>query len=425
MLRRHPIDLFERAAALGDVVQIPLPRYPVLLLNRPDLAWEVLATRSHGVIKSPALRGARRILGNGLLTADGDHHARQRRLIQPIFHHERIHGHGATMVELCERTTARWVDGRRMDLHAEMARLTLEIVGATVFDTRVNDAGAAEIRKAMHDVLDSFDRLFSPLLPLLERLPLPATMRYRRGKEVFERRVTEMVAERRARGATGDDLLSLLIRAQEDGVGMSDQQIRDEAVTLFLAGHETTSNALAWTWHLLAGAPQAESRLHDELDRVLDGRPPTVSDLADLPYVEAVVSESMRLRPPAWAIGREVVEPFVVDAMRVDAGSVVVTSPWLLHHDPRWWGSDVSVYRPERWLEPSADRPRHAFLPFGGGPRMCIGEGFALMETRLLVASIARRWRFEPDPDHTVELQPVITLRPRTGLRVTARRRGS
>ena len=424
LLRKKPIALFERAATRGDVVRIPLPGRAVYLVNRPELAWEVLATHAHDVRKSPVLQGARRVLGEGLLTSEGERHHRQRRLVQPLFHHERIEGYGATMVELADRSTARWHDGQEMDLHAELARLTLAIVATTVFDTDIDDADAADVGRALHDVLAHFDRLFSPFLPLWERLPLPSTLRYRRAKETFDRTVEAMIAARRRAGATGSDLLSLLIRATEDGTGMSDRQVRDEAVTLFLAGHETTSNALTWTWHLLSRAPEAEGRLHAELDRTLGGRPTNAADLPTLPYTEAVLNESMRLRPPAWAIGREVRDPFDVDGVELKPGTVAVVSPWLLHRDPRWWGTDATAFRPERWLE-DAEPPRHAFLPFGGGSRMCIGEGFARMEARLLIAAIARAWRFEADPRHPVELQPVITLRPRSGLRVRAFRRPS
>lgn len=424
-LRREPIALFERAAALGDVARIPLPGRRVYLVNQPDLVWEVLATHAGNVRKSPVLRGARRVLGDGLLTSEGELHQRQRRLIQPLFHHERIESYGAAMVAFAERAMAGWRDGQWMDVHAEMARLTLAIVASTVFDEDIGRTDAADVGRALHDVLENFDRLFSPFLPVLERLPLPSSLRYRRGKDTFDRTVGRMIAERRARGATGTDLLSLLIRAQEDGVSdgdgrMSEGQVRDEAVTLFLAGHETTSNALTWTWHLLGSAPEAEATLHRELAEVLGGRRPSVADLPALRYVDAVLQESLRLRPPAWAIGRELVRDIDVGGVPVEAGSVLIVSPWLLHHDPRWWGEDVLEFRPERWLDPPGERPRHAFLPFGGGPRMCIGEGFARMEARLLLAAVARRWRFEPDPSHRVELQPVITLRPRTGVRMRA-----
>lgn len=421
-LRRRPIELFEEAARLGDVVRIPLPGRTVLLLNDPDLAWGLLATHARAVRKSPVLRGARRVLGDGLLTSEGDLHRRQRRLVQPQFHHERLRAAAATMVARADRAAGRWRDGQELDLHAEMTRLTLGIVASTVFDADV-DREADEVGRAMRDVLATFDRLFSPLLPVWERLPLPSTIRYRRGLATFDRVVGRLIAERRRGGHDGVDLLSALIRATEDGRGMGDRQVRDEAVTLFLAGHETTSNALTWTWHLLAGAPSAEEALHRELDGVLGKRTPGPEDLDVLPYTAAVLEESLRLRPPAWAIGREVVEPIDLGAVRLEPRDVAVVSPWLLHRDPRWWGEDAAAFRPGRWVRGGEDRPRHAFLPFGAGPRMCLGEGFARLETRLVLATIARRWRFEPLPGRPVDLQPVITLRPRSGLPVRARRR--
>jgi cytochrome P450 len=235
----------------------------------------------------------------------------------------------------------------------------------------------------------------------------------------MDRAIAAMIEERRAAGVPGDDLLSLLLRARDADVAMDDTEVRDEAMTLFLAGHETTSNALTWTWLLLSEHPEAEARLHRELDRLGD-RPVTAAD--GLPYTEGGVRESMRLYPPAWAIGRRALQDHVADGVRIPAGSVVVVSPWLLHHDERWW-PEPEAFRPERWLEEDETRPRHAYIPFGGGSRMCIGEGFAELEARLLLATIGRRWSFTHDPSHRVELQPVVTLRPRTGLRMIAHRR--
>jgi cytochrome P450 len=421
-LRRDPIGLFESAASLGDVVRIPFPRVSVYLLNRPDLAREVLVTRARGFRKSPALRNARRVLGEGLLTSEGDLHRRQRRLIQPLFHHERIATYAATFVAAARDAAARWEDGAELDVHAEMARLTLSIVGRTLFGVDLEDRSPEQIARALRDVLDRFDRLFSPLLPVLERLPLPSTVRYRRAKAVFDRTVADLIATRRTAGPDGDDLLSLLIRARDEEGSMDDRQLRDEAVTLLLAGHETTANAIAWTWHLLGSAPEAERSMHDELDAVLRSSDPTIDDLGRLPVVDATFRESLRLRPPAWALGREATHPFEADGVRIGPGSVVVVSQWLLHRDPRWWGRDALVFQPRRWIE-GPEPERHAFLPFGAGPRMCIGEGFAMAEGRLLLATLARRWRFEPDPSHRVQLQPVITLRPRTGIRMRARAR--
>jgi cytochrome P450 len=267
-----------------------------------------------------------------------------------------------------------------------------------------------------------FDRVYSPLFRLLVRLPSPTMRRYRRVESDLNRVIAEMITERRASGATGDDLLSLLLRAREDGAGMSDEQVRDEALTLFLAGHETTAIALTWTWWLLSQNPEAEARLHAELDEVLSERPPSIEDLPNLPYTQAVVSESIRLRPPAWAIGRSAVADHRANDVPIRAGSIVVVSPWLLHHDPRWW-PEPEAFRPERWLTDATQRPRHAFIPFGGGPRVCIGEPFARLEAAMLLATIARNWRFASRSDRVPEMQAVITLRPRGGLPMVTIRR--
>jgi cytochrome P450 len=250
---------------------------------------------------------------------------------------------------------------------------------------------------------------------------LPATRRFDRAVAVFDRLISSLIAERRATGPR-DDLLSLLLAAQEDGAAMTDTQVRDEAVTLFLAGHETTSNALTWTWWQLSRHPEVEARVHAELDAVLGGRPPATGDLGSLPYLRAVLAESIRLRPPAWAMGRQTMAQHELAGITLPAGSVVVVSPWVLHHDERWW-SEADSFSPDRWLAPDEERPRHAYLPFGGGPRMCIGEGFAWMEAGLVMATIAQRWRFSLEPSPPVELQPVITLRPRFGMPMRAYRR--
>jgi cytochrome P450 len=259
---------------------------------------------------------------------------------------------------------------------------------------------------------------------VLARLSTPAMRRYRRIEADLDRVIDGLIAERRAAGAVGEDLLSLLLRVHEDGTGMADEQVRDEALTLFLAGHETTANALAWTWWLLSEHPEVEARLHVELDRALGGRSPTAADLEGLRYAEMVLSESIRLRPPAWAIGRRAVRDVRIGETDVPSGSIVVVSPWLLHHDARWW-SEPEAFRPERWsTPPGAGRPRGAFVPFGGGPRVCVGEPFAWMEGVLLLSTIAQRWRFRLVPGRVVEAQPVVTLRPRNGLPMHAERRG-
>ncbi|MGH2596288.1 MAG: cytochrome P450 [Actinomycetota bacterium] len=423
--RKDPIALLERAAAAGDVVSVPTPRFSTFVVNRPDLVWDVLATGNHDFMKGPTMQVAKRLIGENLLTSEGEVHKRQRHLIQPIFHHERIAGYAAQMVGLGERAMGRWISGQTIDVHQEMARLTLAIVGQTLFDADIEAGEAQEVGKALAEVLAQFNRAFSPFLPITQRLPLPSTRRFAEARQVFDRTIYSMIERRRAVGADGADLLSHLLRADDDDASMTDLQVRDEAITLFLAGHETTSNALTWTWYLLSQHPDAEAALHAEVDDVLGGRAPTVADVPRLEVTGAILSESMRLYPPAWAIGRRALRDHPVDGYLLAKGSVIVVSPWLLHHDERWW-PQARTFRLDRWTDEAVEaRPRHSFLPFGGGPRMCIGEGFARMEAELLIATLARRWRFELDPTQMVALRPVVTLRPRDGMRMRAIERRS
>lgn len=409
-------------AGYGDVVRLRVPGADAFLVNHPDLVHDVLVTDHHAFHKGPTIQAAKMLLGESLLTSEDEVHRQRRRLIQPMFHHERVASYGGTMVRLAERATRRWTDGEELDVQAEMSALTLAVVGQTLFGTDVDERRSATVRRALTDTLAMFDRVYSPLFRLLVRLPSPTMRRYHRIESDLNRVVAEMIAERRASGGGGDDLLSLLLRASEDGVGLSDEQVRDEALTLFLAGHETTAIALTWSWWLLSQHPAAEQALHEELDRVLGDRTPSVGDLPSLPYVQAVVSESIRLRPPAWAIGRTAVSETRAGDYPIPAGSIVVVSPWLMHHDPRWWPEPVA-FRPERWLSDGTPERRRAFIPFGGGPRVCIGEPFARLEAALLLATIGLRWRLRSRQDRPPELQAVITLRPRGGLRMVVARR--
>ena len=420
--RSDPLGLLERLAAYGDVVTIDVPGSAAYLLNHPDLVRDVLVTGHRSFHKGPTIQAAKMLLGESLLTSEDETHLRRRRLIQPMFHHERIATYAASMVRFAERAAERWGDGEEVDIQAEMSALTLAVVGGTLFGTDVDERQSATVRRALTDTLGMFDRVYSPLFRLLVRLPSPTMRRYRRVESDLNRVIAEMIAERRAAGATGGDLLSLLLRAREGGAGMTDEQVRDEALTLFLAGHETTAIALTWSWWLLSLNPEAEARLHAELDGVLPDRVPSVGDLPSLPYTQAVISESIRFRPPAWAIGRTAIAGHRANGYAIDRGSIVVVSPWLLHHDPRWWPEPES-FRPERWLDDDPERPRYAFIPFGGGPRVCIGEPFARLEASMLLASIARRWRFASSTDREPGLQAVITLRPRGGLPMVALRR--
>jgi len=418
--RRDPLGLLRRAAALGDVVRVPLPRFEAWLLNHPDHVHEVLVAGHRSFAKGPTMQAAKLVLGEGLLTSEGERHRRQRRLIQPIFHPDRVLRAAGTVVAHAERAAGRWRAGEVLDVHAEMARLALSVAAEALFAADVEAGEAEAIGRALTEQLAGFGRIFSPLFPLTLRLPLPANRRLGEARALLDRTVERMIRERRAAGARGEDALSLLVAAREEGLpGMTDRQVRDEAMTLLLAGHETTAVALTWTWHLLARHPEAEARLHDELDRVLGGRPPAASDLPRLAWAADVVRESMRLFPPAWAIGRRALRDHPVGPWTVPAGTVVVVSPYLLHRDPRWW-PEPEAFRPERWAGEDPSRPRLAYLPFGAGPRMCVGEPFAWVEATLVLAAIARRWRLRPAPGRPVAVRPAVTLRPHGGVWMVA-----
>lgn len=399
----------------GDVAMTQLGRRRLYVLSHPDMVRDVLVTHNRNFIKSFALQRARVLLGEGLLTSEGDFHLRQRRLSQPAFHRDRVAAMAGTMVRYAEDAADRWSTGMEVDATREMNRVTLAIAGMTLLGVDV-EGEADEIGRALTDALGLFDRLHNPLAPLLDRLPVPGTLRMRRARERLDATIYRAIAERRASAGDRDDLLGMLLAARDeegDGGGMTDLQLRDELLTLFLAGHETTANALAWTWHLLARHPAAEARLHGELRTVLAGRAPTAADYGALPFTRAVLAESMRLHPPAWTVGRQPLQDFAAGGYRIRAGSIVLLSPWIIHHDARWWGGDVDAFRPERWMQPDfeAGLPRFAYFPFGGGPRKCIGEGFAWMEGVLALATLARRWRLRHVPGAEVNAKVGITLR--------------
>jgi cytochrome P450 len=420
--RRDPLGLLERLAAEGDVVRARVPGADAWLLNHPDLAQGVFVTDHRSFHKGPTIQTTKMLLGESLLTSEGEYHHRHRRLIQPLFHRDPIASYAGAMVRHAELTSDAWRDGQSFDARAEMAALTLAVVGEALFGIGVGDERARVVIRALTDALGIFDRVYSPLYRLIVRLPTPTMRRYRRIESQLNAVIEGMIDERR-NGRRGDDVLSLLLAASENADGLTDRQVRDEALTLFLAGHETTANALAWTWWLLSDAPAAEHALHAELDDVLDGRAPTFEDLPRLRYTDAVISESLRLRPPAWAIGRTAIADHRAADRTIARGSIVVVSPWLLHHDPRWWPG-AEAFRPERWLE-NDDRPRYAYIPFGAGPRACIGRPFAQAEAALVLATIASRWRLRVRPGARIEPQAVLTLRPRYGVPVIAERRRS
>jgi cytochrome P450 len=420
--RRDPIGFLMSAAhEFGDVAHFQAGSQQYFLVNNPEYIKDVLVTHQASFKKGRGLERAKAMLGNGLLTSEGDFHHRQRRLAQPAFHRDRIARYAGMMVDYADRMQhERWREGETLDIAREMMHLTLAIVGKTLFDTET-DAEAEQVRQALSESMQRFNRFMLPFAEFLDRLPLPGNRRYRQARDVLDSIIYRIINERRRSGEDTGDLLSMLLTAQDDegdGGGMTDLQLRDEVITIFLAGHETTANTLTWTWHLLSEHPEIESRLHHELDHELAGRLPTVEDLPHLRYTEMVITEALRLYPPAWIMGRRALKDYQLGPYVVPAGSIVIMSPYVMHHDDRYF-PDPFRFDPDRWTpEAKASRPQFSFFPFGGGPRRCIGEGFAWTEAIMVIATLAPRWNLRRAPGHPIALQPLVTLRPRHGIRM-------
>jgi cytochrome P450 len=415
-LQRDPIPFFTRLANdYGDASQFHVGPQQIFFFNHPDLIRELLVTQHRSFHKSRVLQRSKIIFGEGLLTSEEELHKRQRRLVQPAFHRERLARYAEIMIERAARLT--WRDGALLNVHQEMMRLTLSVVAKTLFDADV-DEDADEIGAALTSLVDLFPTLMNPFANLLRKFPFPQTIQFHRSLKRLDRTVYGIIEERRKSGEDRGDLLSMLLMAVDeegDGGKMNNQQLRDEAMTLFLAGHETTANALAWTWYLLSLNPDAANAMHRELDMMLGNRLPTPADYARLPYTEMVVAESMRMFPPAWAVSRLAIEDAMIGEWLVPRGAVVVAAQAVTHRDPRWF-PDPDRFEPLRFTaDAKAARPKLAYFPFGAGPRICIGEGFAWMEAVLIVATIAQRWRMEL-VSRDVTAQASITLRPKSGV---------
>ena len=424
--RGDPIGYFTKCIRdYGDIVFLRFLGVPMCLLNRPDCIESVLVTQHNNFEKSKDYRALRRVLGNGLLTSEGEFWRRQRKLVQPAFHQERIAAYTEVMVAYTERMLASWKDGQGLDVHEAMMRLTLDIVAKTLFDTDVSRE-AEDVGAALQFLMGKFMRqaAFAFLLP--DSIPIPTTRRLRRAVGQLDKVIYEIIRRRRASGAMSGDLLSVLLQAQDDeGLGMTDRQLHDEIMTLFLAGHETTANALSWTWLLLGQHPEVEEKLVEELRRVLGGRAPTASVLPRLTYTEMVLREAMRLYPPVWVIGRRALAPFRMGNYELPAETNVVMSQLITHRDAKYF-PEPERFDPDRW-RPNDPRnlslPRFAYFPFGGGPRVCIGAGFSMMEAVLLLATIAQHFRLALVPGQTIEKLPSVTLRPKSGIHVILHRR--
>jgi enediyne biosynthesis protein E7 len=413
----------ESAATYGNVVRCRLGPKIVHLLNHPDHIEQVLRTRSANYDKHTRSSAAiHTVTGDSLLTCNGDFWKRQRRMDQPAFHHHRIAGFATTMTDACWQMLETWkpmAAGSVLDIASEMARLTYTIVGRTLFSFDTGE-DAETVERAMRVMLPHLFGRLGNLIHPPAWLPTPANRRFTRSLAEVDRIVYQIIREHRLDLAAGNakpDLLSMLMEARdgETGVGLGDTQLRNETITFLLAGHETTANALAWIFHLLSHHPDVERRLAEELATVLGGRSPTLADLPELAYTKAVIRESMRLYPPIWIIERRVIAEDTIGGYAIPAGSAVVISPYALHRHPAFW-ERPETFDPNRFLTAT---PPAAYIPFGAGPRFCIGNEFAMLEAQLITAMVIQNFQLHGIPGHPVEPQPDITLRPRHGLKMT------
>jgi cytochrome P450 len=409
----------------GDIIRFRFGPIVFYLVNHPDYIEEVMVTKNSQFLRELNLKwdGGERLFGNGLLTSTGDFWRRQRRLIQPAFHRERIATYADVMVEYTNRLLTTWQPGEIRDVHQEMINLTLVIVAKTLFDADVASE-IEEINTALEALMQYYheNRGSNTLLLIslfLKWLPTPDQLRFQKAIKRLDEIVYGIIHQHRTSGKDTGDLLSMLLQVQdEDGTQMTDQQLRDEVMTLLMAGHETTANALSWIWMLLSQNPVVEAKLLEELQVVLGGQAPTMADLPQLRYTERVVMESMRLYPPAWAMGRKAVQDCEIGGYSVPAGTQVLMSQWLMHRDSRYF-DNPEQFEPDRWADDLAKRlPTYAYFPFGGGSRVCIGKSLALMELTLVVATIAQKFQLTLVPEHPIVLQPSITLGPKHGIKM-------
>jgi cytochrome P450 len=422
---KDPLGVFRGwAGRYGDIFYYRVLYRKVYFLNHPDLVKQVLVGSPQNFVKGEALRNNRRVFGKGLLTSEGESWRKQRRLIQPAFHHDRIAAYGEAMVAHAERMIAGWRDGDARDIYVEMMRLTLEIVTEELFEVEIaaeRDQFAAAVNTLLE--LSSGGRMLLP--PLLRLVPTPGNLAYLRSARKLDEIVYGLIRKQRADGRGSKGLLSALLQVRdESGRPMAEVQVRDEVMTLLLAGHETTAVTLSWTWYLLAQHPEVEQKLWAELRDVLNGRSPGPADVAALPYTERVIKEAIRLYPPIWAMVRNPVNDCEIGGYRVPAGSAIIMSQWVMHRDPRFY-DEPERFDPDRWLDERAKGlPRFAYFPFGGGPRTCIGAAFAMMEAVLILATVAQQYQVRLAPGFVAEPMPTITLRPKRGIQAVLARRG-
>jgi cytochrome P450 len=435
---RDPLTLFMQSRdRYGDVVRFKFGPFQYYLVNDPDVVKHVLVDNPKGYTKSRNYLGLKVVLGEGLLTSEGDHWRRQRKLAQPAFHRDKLAGFATSMSKATRDMLTRWTsEGAEssFDIHVEMMRLTFRIVGLTLFSSDV-DGDAKDVGHALEVAMHWANDYAESMIRVPPYIPTPGNVRFKRAKKTLDDVVFRLIADRRAEAAKsgdfGGDLLGMLMAATEEPdpnaassvarAGMDDQQLRDEIITMILAGHETTANLLSWTFSLLSKHPDVERRVREEARRVLGDRDPVLEDVRSLEYTKMVLEEALRLYPPAWVFERQAIAPDTLGGYAIEPGAIIGLCPYVLHRHPDHWenpeGFDPERFRPER----AEKRPRYAYLPFGGGPRTCVGNHFAMMEAQILLAMIVREQRLELEPSHPVVLDPVITLRPKHGIKVRRR----
>ena len=417
-----PLGFFEYLASFGDFTTCRMGPFRVYLVNDPAGIQELLVTNRDKVRKNGGDRELlSRFLGNGLLSNDGADHQKQRKLVQPAFHMKRIQAYAETMVEHTQAMLERWHDGAILDMDQAMMELTLTIVTKTLFNADISEQEVRQVSQAMEDIQVNFTIISEQSVPLPRWVPTRANRALEHASKQIDQVVQRVIRERRASGEDTGDLLSMLLLSIDDGngQGMTDQQVRDEVVTLFLAGHETTANTLTWCSYLLSQAPEVRQRLQAEVDEVLQGRPGTLQELQKLPYTEMVIKEHLRMYPPAYALSARVpTENITVLGQTITPRQAAMVSPYAMHHNPRYW-PEPERFDPERF-SPEQERARHkyAYIPFGAGSRVCIGNVFAMMEAQLLLATMMQHYDFTLDPTQRVEYDPQITLGVKHGLRV-------
>jgi cytochrome P450 len=424
----QPQYLLDAIKEYGDIVHMRMAHLHVYLMGHPDFVREVLVSKSKSFEKASLDRTILgKFLGNGLLTSEGNFHRRQRRLAQPAFHMKRIQTYAEVMVDYTKDMLDMWQPDETRDIAEDMIQLTMHIVSKTLFDAdkvTANEATAGSVGDAIHVLQEVSNHDYSRGFSLPNWIPIKDNRRRNKAVKAYNETVEKIIAERRATAVNGElqdtgDLLSMLMLSidEEDGSTMEDRQLRDEVATLFAAGHETTSNALTWTWYLLSQNPDVEAKLHKELDTVLNGRFPTLDDLRNLPYTAQVIKESMRLYPPAWILnGRVAIEDVEIGGYTIPKGSIIFISPYVMHRLPQYF-PDPEQFDPDRWTpEMEKELPKFAYIPFGGGARVCIGNVFAQMEAQLILATIAQQYSLRLQPNFEVVKNPQITMSPLNGL---------